>query len=131
MIIDEDILLTRGAVYKKIKKGESVGYSRKGVAEKDSTIATVRIGYADGYPRHLSNGTGSMYVNGKMAPVIGNVCMDMTMLDITGIDAAEGDDVTVFGETLPVTQLANWSGTIAYEILTGISQRVKRVYYEE
>ena len=116
---------------KKIKKGESVGYSRKGVAEKDSTIATVRIGYADGYPRHLSNGEGSMYVNGKMAPVIGNVCMDMTMLDITGIDATEGDDVTVFGEALPVTQLANWSGTIAYEILTGISQRVKRVYYEE
>lgn len=116
---------------KQIKKGESVGYSRKGVADKDSTIATVRIGYADGYPRHLSNGTGSMYVNGKMAPVIGNVCMDMTMLDITGIDAAEGDDVTVFGEMLPVTQLANWSGTIAYEILTGISQRVKRVYYEE
>lgn len=116
---------------KKIQKGESVGYSRKGVAEKNSTIATVRIGYADGYPRNLSNGAGSMFVNGKLAPVIGNVCMDMTMLDITGIDAGEGDDVMVFGEQLPVTQLAQWSGTIAYEILTGISQRVKRVYYEE
>ncbi len=116
---------------KKIKKGESVGYSRKGIAEKNSTIATVRIGYADGYPRNLSNGAGSMYVNGKLAPVIGNVCMDMTMLDITNIDAGEGDDVIVFGEQLPVTQLAQWSGTIAYEILTGISQRVKRVYYEE
>ncbi len=116
---------------KKIKKGESVGYSRKGIAEKNSTIATVRIGYADGYPRNLSNGTGSMFVNGKLAPVIGNVCMDMTMLDITGIDANEGDDVIVFGEQLRVTQLAQWAGTIAYEILTGISQRVKRVYYEE
>jgi alanine racemase len=116
---------------KKIKKGESVGYSRKGIAEKNSTIATVRIGYADGYPRHLSNGAGHMFVNGKLAPVIGNVCMDMTMLDITNIDASEGDDVIVFGEQLPVTKLAQWSGTIAYEILTGISQRVKRVYYEE
>jgi alanine racemase len=117
---------------KKIKKGESVGYSRKGVAEKNSTIATVRIGYADGYPRNLSNGAGSMFVNGKLVPVIGNVCMDMTMLDITGVDDAnEGDDVIVFGEQLAVTQLAQWSGTIAYEILTGISQRVKRVYYEE
>jgi alanine racemase len=72
-----------------------------------------------------------MYVNKKLAPVIGNVCMDMTMLDITGIDAAEGDDVIVFGEQLPVTQIAEWANTIAYEILTGISQRVKRVYYEE
>ncbi len=116
---------------KKIKKGESIGYSRKGVAEKNSTIATVRIGYADGYPRSLSNGAGSMYVKGKLVPVIGNVCMDMTMLDITGLDAAEGDDVIVFGEQLPVTLLAQWSSTIAYEILTGISQRVKRVYYEE
>lgn len=116
---------------KKIKKGESVGYSRKGIAEKASTIATVRIGYADGYPRNLGNGAGSMFVNGKLVPVIGNVCMDMTMLDITGIEASEGDDVIVFGEQLPVAQLAAWSGTIAYEILTGISQRVKRVYYEE
>lgn len=116
---------------KKVKKGESVGYSRKGVVERNSTIATVRIGYADGYPRNLSNGAGQMLVNGQLVPVIGNVCMDMTMLDITGVDAAEGDDVIVFGEQLPVAQLAQWSGTIAYEILTGISQRVKRVYYEE
>lgn len=116
---------------KKIKKGESVGYSRKGIAEKNSVIATVRIGYADGYPRNLSNGTGHMLVHGTLVPVIGNVCMDMTMLDITGVDAAEGDEVIVFGEQLPVTQVAAWSNTIAYEILTGISQRVKRVYYEE
>ena len=116
---------------KKIKAGESIGYSRKGTAEKDSVIATVRIGYADGYPRNLSNGIGKMLVNGKLVPVIGNVCMDMTMLDITGVDAAEGDDVIVFGEKLAVAELSQWAGTIAYEILTGISQRVKRVYFEE
>ncbi len=116
---------------KKIKKGESVGYSRKGMAAKNSVIATVRIGYADGYPRLLSNGTGKMLVNGKQAPVIGNVCMDMTMLDITGVDANEGDEVLVFGEDLPVSELAMLAQSIPYEILTGISQRVKRVYYEE
>ena len=116
---------------KKIKKGESVGYSRKGMTAKNSVIATVRIGYADGYPRLLSNGTGKMLVNGKPAPVIGNVCMDMTMLDITGIDANEGDEVIVFGENLPVNELAVLAQSIPYEILTGISQRVKRVYYEE
>jgi alanine racemase len=116
---------------KKIKKGESVGYSRKGITTTDATIATVRIGYADGYPRALSNGKGSMLVNGKLAPVIGNVCMDMTMLDVTGIEVKEGDDVIVFGEDLPVNNLARCADTIAYEILTGISQRVKRVYFEE
>lgn len=116
---------------KKVKAGESVGYSRKGVTVKDSTIATVRIGYADGYPRVLSNGVGKMWVAGSWVPVIGNVCMDMTMLDISGLDVAEGDDVIVFGEALPVNNLAQWAATIPYEILTGISQRVKRIYYEE
>ncbi len=116
---------------KKIKAGESVGYGRKGVATKDSDIATVRIGYADGYPRLLSNAVGSMLVNGKLAPVIGNVCMDMTMLDVTGIDAAEGDEVIVFGAALPVSDVAALAQSIPYEILTGISQRVKRVYFEE
>ena len=116
---------------KKIKAGESIGYSRKGVATIDSEIATVRIGYADGYPRLLSNGVGSMLVNGKPAPVIGNVCMDMTMLDITDIDAQEGDEVIVFGAALPVSEMATLAQSISYEILTGISQRVKRVYFEE
>lgn len=116
---------------KKVKAGESVGYSRKGIASKDSVIATVRIGYADGYPRLLSNGAGRMLINGKLAPVIGNVCMDMTMLDITGIRASEGDEVIVFGEELPVSEVANWALTIPYEILTGVSQRVQRVYFEE
>ena len=116
---------------KQIQPGESVGYNRRAVVNKPSTIATVRIGYADGYPRLLGNGKGKMLVNGKLAPVIGNVCMDMTMLDITGIPAGEGDDVIVFGETLPVSEVAAWADTIAYEMLTNISQRVKRVYYEE
>lgn len=116
---------------KKVKAGESVGYSRKGIAVKDSTIATVRIGYADGYPRALSNGVGKMWVNKQLVPVIGNVCMDMTMLDVTDVQVDEGDDVIVFGEVLPVSDLAQWAETIPYEMLTGISQRVKRIYYEE
>ena len=116
---------------KPVRKGESVGYSRKGIVSRDSVIATVRIGYADGYPRILGNGNGKMLLNDQLVPVIGNVCMDMTMLDITGMDAGEGDEVIVFGEKLPVTTVAGWAGTIPYEILTNISQRVKRVYYEE
>ncbi len=116
---------------KKVKAGESVGYSRKGMVTKDSVIATVRIGYADGYPRSMSNGAGKMLVNGQLAPVIGNVCMDMTMLDITGLDAEETDEVMVFGQQLPVSKMATWGNTIAYEILTNISRRVRRVYYEE
>ncbi len=116
---------------KNLKKGESIGYSRKGIALEDTRTATVRIGYADGYSRILSNGKGKMLVNGNPAPVIGNVCMDMTMLDITGIDAHEGDEVIVFGEEPTVTNVAEWADTISYEILTNISQRVKRVYFEE
>jgi len=116
---------------KNVKAGETVGYGRKGIVTKDSVIATVRIGYADGYPRALSNGKGKVLVNGNLAPVIGLVCMDMTMVDITGITVAEGDEVIVFGESLSVHDVAEWAQTIPYEILTGISQRVKRVYYEE
>ena len=116
---------------KNIHAGESVGYSRKGMVDRESTIATVQIGYADGYPRILGNGAGKMLVNGCLAPVIGNICMDMTMLDITGIAAGEGDGVIVFGEVLPVSDVAKWARTISYEILTNISQRVKRVYFEE
>jgi len=116
---------------KHVKKGETVGYSRSAVADTDKVIATVRIGYADGYPRLLSNGVGAMLVNGKEARVMGRVCMDMTMLDITGINAAEEDEVIVFGEDLPVHKLAGWAQTIDYEILTNISGRVRRVYFEE
>ncbi|MBV9986618.1 MAG: alanine racemase, partial [Chitinophagaceae bacterium] len=120
------------AQLRKVKAGETVGYNRKGVLTRDSLIATVRIGYADGFSRRLGNGAGSMVVRGKLAPVTGNVCMDMTMIDVTDIPGVEeGDSVEIFGGQLPVQQVAQWADTIAYEVLTGISQRVKRVYLEE
>ncbi len=116
---------------KNLKQADTVGYGRAGMLKRDSNVATVRIGYADGYPRALGNGNGKMLLNGQLVPVIGNVCMDMTMLDITEVPAVEGDEVIVFGENLAVSDLANWAATIPYEILTNISQRVKRVYFEE
>lgn len=117
---------------KKIKKGETVSYNRRGVAKEDSKIATIRIGYADGYSRRLGNGIGKVFIKGQLAPVIGTVCMDMTMIDITNVpNVAEGDDVIVFGKPVAIQQVAEWIGTIPYEIMTGISQRVKRVYYGE
>ena len=124
-------LKTTIAQIKKLKKGDTVGYGRKGILLRDSTVATVRIGYADGYPRVLGNGAGKMMVNGMLAPVVGNICMDMTMLDITDVPAEEGDEVIVFGEQLSVKTISQLANTIPYEILTNISQRVKRVYYEE
>lgn len=125
-------LKTTVSQIKRIKKGETVSYNRRGVAKEDSVIATLRIGYADGYSRRLGNGVGKVWVNGQLAPVIGTVCMDMTMIDITQIPGVkEGDDVIIFGAPVPVQQLAGWIGTIPYEIMTGISQRVKRVYYGE
>lgn len=120
------------AQIKNLKAGESVSYNRRGVVEKDSRIATIRLGYADGYPRRLGNGVGKIFVKGKLAPLIGTVCMDMFMADITDISGVdEGDDVVIFGSELPVTTIAQWANTIPYEIMTGISQRVKRVYFEE
>jgi len=120
------------AQVKHLEAGESVSYNRNGVVNRDSAIATVRLGYADGYPRRLGNGVGKVWVKGHLVPVIGTVCMDMFMIDVTGIDnIQEGEEVVIFGTNLPVQQVAKWAETIAYEILTGISQRVKRVYYEE
>lgn len=120
------------AQIKTVKKGESVSYNRRGVVNRDSRIATVRIGYADGYSRRFGNGVGKMWLKGAIAPVIGTVCMDMTMIDITDIPGVkEGDDVIVFGKELPVQEVAAWGGTIPYEIMTSVSQRVKRVYYYE
>jgi alanine racemase len=124
-------LKTSIAQLKKLKKGDTVGYGRRGILENDSTIATVRIGYADGYPRSFGNGNGYMLVNGQVAKTIGNVCMDMTMINVTDIETKEGDEVIVFGADLSVRQLASMANTIPYEILTNISQRVKRVYFEE
>ena len=124
-------LTTTIAQIKNVKAGDSIGYGRETILENDATIATVRIGYADGYPRALSNGVGKMLFQNTLVPVAGNVCMDMTMLNITGINCKEGDKVIVFGEQLPVQQLAHWCNTISYEIMTGVSQRVKRIYFEE
>ncbi len=119
------------AQIKNVKKGESVGYGRKFKLESDAEIAVVRIGYADGFRRVFGNGVGKLWVNGQLCPIVGNVCMDMTMIDVTGLQAAEEDEVIVFGKELPVQQLADWSSTIPYEIFTDISQRVQRVYYQE
>lgn len=116
---------------KSVPANETIGYSRKARVKRDSQIATVAIGYADGVSRRLGNGVGVMLVNGKRAPVVGNVCMDMTMLDITDIPAREGDEVIVFGSDLPVTEIAKTLGTIPYEVLVNVSQRVKRVYFQE
>ncbi len=125
-------LRTTIAQLKKVPKGESVSYNRRAVVDRDSIIATVRIGYADGFSRRLGNGVGKMWVKGKLAPVVGTVCMDMTMIDVSDISGVkEGDDVIIFGKELPIQKLAEWAGTIPYEVMTGISQRVKRVYYEE
>jgi alanine racemase len=125
-------LTTTISQIKKIKAGETVGYGRKAKVVKDSMIAIVGIGYADGYSRKLGNGNGKMLVRNKMVPTIGNICMDMTIIDISGIkDVKEGDEVVVFGESLSLQSLATWAETIPYEIMTGISQRVKRIYFEE
>ena len=125
-------LKTTIAQIKHLHPGDTVGYNRKGVAGTGTVTATVRIGYADGYSRSLGNGVGKMWIKGRLAPTIGIVAMDMTMIDITGIpDVKEGDEVVVFGKELSVSQLAMWSQTIPYEILTSVSQRVKRIYFEE
>ena len=116
---------------RQVKAGETVGYSRRGVAEREMTVATVGIGYADGLSRRLGNGVGRMMVMGQLVPVVGNICMDMTMIDVTGIPAREGAEVIVFGQEPDIISIAALTGTIPYEVLTGISERVKRVYFHE
>ena len=114
-----------------VPESETVGYSRRGRLARPSRIAAIPIGYADGLNRHLGNGHGYCIVNGRKAPYVGNICMDVCMIDVTDIPCAEGDRVEIFGPQLPVTQLAEWLDTIPYEVLTGISTRVKRLYYSE
>lgn len=114
-----------------VPKEETVGYSRKGQLTRDSRIAAIPIGYADGLNRHLGNRRGYCLVNGQLAPYVGNICMDVAMIDVTDIPCKEGDKVTIFGPELPVSVLSDILDTIPYEILTGISTRVKRVYYQE
>ncbi len=116
---------------KHIQQGDSVGYSRRFIAEKPTTIATIPLGYADGLRRNLSSGAGSVIINNQKCKIAGNVCMDMTMVDITGLEANEGDEVIIFGAQQSLNEIAHQCGTIPYEILTSISQRVKRIYLSE
>jgi alanine racemase len=116
---------------KDVKKGDTVGYSRKGIIDSDKRIAIIPIGYADGFDRKLGNGVGEVLINGKRAKVLGNVCMDLVIIDITGIEAREGDVVEIFGDNLTVSEVAGWLKTIPYEVLTSVSRRVKRIYFQE
>ncbi len=122
-------LKTTVSQVKQVPSGETIGYSRSGIAHRDTQLATIAIGYADGFDRRFSNGVGKVLIGGRLAPVVGRVCMDMTMVDVTGLEVQEGDEAIVFGPERPITQLATDIGTIPYEILTNVSERVKRVFY--
>ena len=114
-----------------VSANQTVGYSRKGKLERDSVIAAIPIGYADGLDRHLGNRRGYCLVNGQKAEYVGNICMDVAMVDVTNIACKEGDAVEIFGDNLSVTVLSDILDTIPYEVLTGVSNRVKRVYYQD
>ncbi|HAF29741.1 MAG TPA: bifunctional UDP-N-acetylmuramoyl-tripeptide:D-alanyl-D-alanine ligase/alanine racemase [Bacteroidales bacterium] len=135
--INQDQLLTVSTLkstviqIKQVPKDETIGYNRMGKAEKDITIAVVPVGYADGLNRKLSNGKGKLYINGFLVPIVGNICMDMCMVDVTNCNIHEGDEVIVFGKEQSVTDIANLLETIPYEIFTSVSSRVKRVYFQE
>ena len=116
---------------KTVKAGETIGYGRHTTLNEDRTIAVIPIGYADGFDRRFSNYGGEVWVRGKRCPVVGNVCMDQAMVDVTGADARPGDIVEVFGEHMPLQELADKLGTITYEILTSVSRRVQRIYFYE
>ena len=116
---------------REVKEGDTIGYSRKGKITRKSKIAAIPIGYADGISRGLGNGIGYCLVNGKKAPYVGNICMDVCMIDVTDIKCKEGDSVIIFGGELPITILSDSLNTIPYEILSNVSKRVKRVYYQE
>ncbi|HWD87344.1 MAG TPA: bifunctional UDP-N-acetylmuramoyl-tripeptide:D-alanyl-D-alanine ligase/alanine racemase [Mucilaginibacter sp.] len=124
-------LKTSVSQVRKVAANDTIGYNRNGKLTSNGKIATVRIGYADGYLRAFGNGVGKMLIRGKLAPTVGNVSMDMCMLDVSNIDVREGDEVIVFNEELKIEELAREIGTIPYEILTNVSQRVKRVYFYE
>jgi alanine racemase len=125
-------LKTTIAQIRQVPAGISVGYERAAIMDKDTRIATVRIGYADGYDRRFSNGAGKMFVKGVLCPVVGLVCMDMTMIDVTAVkDISITDEVEIFGEHITIETLATWSGINKYEMMSGINARVKRIYIEE
>lgn len=124
-------LLSKVAQIKKIKAGESIGYNRSFRAARDMIIAIIPIGYADGVRRSLSNGVGFFSIAGKRAPVVGKVCMDLTMVDISGLPVKVGDEVEVFGNDITLQEFAQMMGTIPYEVLTSVNRRVKRIYIDE
>jgi alanine racemase len=124
-------LKTRISQIKNVSKGKTIGYNRNGKVEKDTTIATIPIGYADGFRRDLGNGKFSVYINKIPCKTIGNICMDMCMIDITGLNCKEGDEVIIFENFEQVKNLASAMNTIPYEVLTSISSRVKRIYVQE
>ena len=124
-------LKTTVSQVKTVAAGDTVGYSRKGIADEPKQIATIAIGYADGYDRRFGNGVGQVVINGQRANTIGNICMDMSMLDITGLEVKAGDSVEIFGENSNLTAMAQKIGTIPYELLTNVNGRVKRVFYTE
>jgi alanine racemase len=116
---------------KNVKAGTSIGYDRKGISDLDITIAIIPVGYADGFKRSLSNGKGGVFIQNQYCPVIGNVCMDMIMVNIGRLSVSEGESVEIIGSNQSVLDLANKMETIPYEVLTGISKRVHRVYLED
>lgn len=116
---------------KHLKKGETVGYGRRGQLDHDASIATIRIGYADGLSRQFGNRVGHVLVKGNLVPIIGNICMDLSMIEITGLDIKEGDEVVIFGDQLSVIDQAKKINTIPYEILTSVSARVRKIYFRE
>lgn len=111
--------------------GTTIGYNRNGLVSRTSRIATIPVGYADGINRHLGNGGMQVLINGVRCPSIGNVCMDACMIDVTEADCKVGDRVEIFGDNIPVQEIANTLDTIPYEVLTSVSSRVKRIYYRE
>ncbi|NDF97704.1 MAG: bifunctional UDP-N-acetylmuramoyl-tripeptide:D-alanyl-D-alanine ligase/alanine racemase [Chitinophagia bacterium] len=125
-------LRTAIAQLRTVEAGETISYNRRTTLTRPSVIGTVRLGYADGYPRALGNGAGKVLVNGQRVPIVGTICMDMFMIDVTDIkEVSVGDEVILFGASLSVQEVAGWAATIPYEILTGISTRVKRVYFQQ
>src|SRR5690606_23209252 len=116
---------------KEVKSSETIGYNRNGKTEHDITIATLPIGYADGIGRLAGNGKITVMINGREAATIGNICMDMLMVNVSGINCKEGDEVVIFGPGHDIEKLAIALGTIPYEVLTNVSQRVKRVYLKD
>jgi alanine racemase len=124
-------LKTKISQLKDIPEGDSVGYNRRWIAQRPSRIAIISIGYADGLNRHLGYGNGRVTINGRQVPIVGSICMDMCFLDVTDVPCQEGDEVTIFGDADLLQQISQAAGTIPYEILTSVSPRVRRIYYQE